>query len=184
MQPTAYRMGSDLFTNRNVEQNAHFYAGLHICSSLVLLLLCLINKLENVALNFITIWHPCRAIMQVLWLNPVWFPLPDTDSCSAPFAILLAPCATCSHCLWERTALGLPSSTKGRFIFSPHTVFFSKHLRQKMINNSKTFIPKAQPCFCPQRVFCARRDEPKRIFLYTGVCNYLWFHNSVLSLSG
>lgn len=43
-------------TNRNVEQSAHFNAGLHICSSLVFLLLCLINKLplENVALNFIT----------------------------------------------------------------------------------------------------------------------------------
>lgn len=47
-------MGSDLLTNRNVEQSAHFCAGLHICSSLVFLLLCLINQLPLENVEFIT----------------------------------------------------------------------------------------------------------------------------------
>lgn len=38
--------------------------------------------------------------------------------------------------------------------------------------------------FLPPKSILCKEGWTKRIFLHTGVCSYLWYHNSVFSLSG
>lgn len=134
----------------------------------------LINKLplENMALNFIITlaslqgnnagsygWTPCGFH----WLTQT------SGSYSPPFAILLSPCGprvpiVCGRELdWDSH---FPTSSKGRVIFSPHTQFFSKHLRQKMINNSETSSPKHNLVSALKGYFVQGRMNQKDFSLY------------------
>lgn len=99
---------------------------------------------------------------------PVWFSL--TDTLLGPAVLPLPPsCLPVAHMFplfveenCTGTPISQPALKAGLYLVHTHC-FFSKHLRQK-INNSKTSSSKHGLVSSPQRVFCARNDEPKGFF--------------------